>query len=93
MKHGPQLPQVRYVELYLSTSDVPALYDFFLDREGVFHAMEPPPPNAVPEMVQVVSEGSTINPAQAVAITKYADASEANLRLFIGCDRFFPNEE
>lgn len=66
------------IELCFSSRDVPALYDFYLGKNGVFSPMDPEVPMLF-EIVQVVAEGDDLTECQRTAIKKYAKHFSARI--------------
>ena len=59
----------------------PPLYDFFIDRQGVYTPMDNVPPPAE-GITQVVCEGETLNSRQLVAISVLARKLKAEIHYF-----------
>jgi hypothetical protein len=70
---------MRTIEVYTEVT-APPLYDYFIDKQGVFEDMDVPPP--AEGVTQVVCEGDFVNNLQLVAVQHIAKLQEADIYFF-----------
>lgn len=77
---------MKVIEVYTEITE-PPLYDFFIDRSGIYSPMDDVPPPAE-GVTQVVCEGETVNSRQLVAISVLARKLGAEIHYFTEAPSF-----